>query len=147
MTRLPLAALAALCALLAPAAAQTPSVPSARPGENPEAWGVGAPAGARNVIVGTLINRSLYDAQGQPLGEIKGVALNLDQDRFYLVVAPRQAAGGAEVVVPLRDSAIRDERLVAANLSAAQLAQAPAFTRGRPQWRLLVEDTVVPVSD
>ncbi len=170
MKSIPMATFAAFCLWVAPAAAQTeprsdhpphvpPSqtqqqpgeVPSSPPGANPQAWGVAAPPGKRNVIVDTLIDRQLHDAQGQPLGRVKGVALNLGEDRFYLVVTPQETTGsragaGKDVAIPLPDTAIRNGQLTI-KLDAAQLAQLPAFTAEQSQWRMLVGATVVPITD
>lgn len=171
MKTIPIVTFAAFCLWAAPAAAQTeprsdhpPHVPlpqtqqqpgetpSSPPGANPRAWGVAAPPGKRNVIVDTLINRQLHDGQGQPLGRVKGVALNLSEDRFYLVVTPQETTGsrasaGKDVAIPLPDTAIRNGQLTVAKLDAAQLAQLPAWTGEQSQWRMLVGATVVPITD
>lgn len=172
MNPTPIAALAVFCLWAAPAAAQTaapsdhpppapPSqtqqqpgeVPSSPPGANPQAWGVAAPPGKRNVIVHMLIEQPLYDGEGQPLGAIKGVALNLSEDRFYLIVTPHEATGsgagvgGKRVAIPLPNTAIQGGRVVADKVTEAQLAQMPAWTGEQSQWRELVWDTVVPITD
>jgi sporulation protein YlmC with PRC-barrel domain len=103
-------------------------------------------AGTQQVAVSRLKDLKLYTVQGQPLGSVDRVVQGPDGG-FRLVVAHGGFLGLGErqVLVPAAQVALREDRLVAQDLTDDQLKALPAASRNDAVFREIENDQQVPV--
>jgi sporulation protein YlmC with PRC-barrel domain len=80
----------------------------------------------------TLVGDQLYERDGEPLGEIKDVAFDLQQGCIaYLIVSVGGLLGiGSKFfAVPWRAVNYGDDELLSIDMSAGQLSAAPSFPK------------------
>jgi sporulation protein YlmC with PRC-barrel domain len=103
-------------------------------------------AGTQQVAVSRLKDLRLYTVQGQPLGNVERVVQGPDGG-FRLVVAHGGFLGLGErqVLVPAGQVALREDRLVAQDLTDDQLKALPVANRNDAVFREIENEQQVPV--
>jgi sporulation protein YlmC with PRC-barrel domain len=156
MKILPLALLAGAVLVNGPGLAQTapaqPPLPAAKSSPGTDAGGTAAnsatatatptPAPTREMTVASLTDKDLIGQNGDNLGDIEKVVENTAEKKPYVVVSRGGILGffETEYLVPVDQVAVTGDRVVAKNMTQAQLESGTRFNDSAGTYRAL-EDT------